>query len=128
MFKKNIAISKIQRIDDYTRNELSSDVNLGEDNVGENITYEDVFNIGKKTPEDFIKEQRMKEKIDKARQKLDPFERKLYDEYHGFGDYQGRKAKSIPALALNNNLKDAWQAQKLIKQIDQKMQEELKKL
>jgi len=125
LYGKKYSIRDLERVDSFKRNELSANKMLGSEGEGENISFGEIYNVGDVSGSDFLKAQRQKEKTDKALAQLSPFEQKLLSEHMGIGDFANRKPASFAALAFNNNLDSAWQAQKMIKDIKTKLDKEL---
>ncbi len=123
----NISKANIKRIKDLTRNELSANISMGAEDEGENINFGDIINTGKIDFDEYRKAKKEEERINKALNALDPQERKLFKEYEGLGEFKNKKAPSYAALAFNNNLNGGWQAQKIIKDINEKLRKELMK-
>lgn len=123
---KPIDIKAAKDIDKVMRSDLSADINIGTPGIGDNITRGDIMNIDSMTGDDLLTEERQKEKIDRALLTLTPQEKRLFEEYEGLGKYKNKKAGSFAALAFNNHLQDAWEAQRLIREIKRKLAKELK--
>jgi len=121
LYGKKYSIKDLERVDSFKRNELSANRILGSEGEGENISFGELYNVGDVSGSDFLKAQRQKEKTDKAFAQLSPLEQKLLSEHMGIGDFANRKPASFAALAFNNNLESAWQAQKMIKDIKTKL-------
>lgn len=113
----------IQRVENYKRNEWSANMTIGTEDVGDNITFRDVMDVDDTSVEDLLESQLLGERIDRAIATLTPLEQKLYREHKGIGGV--RKAPSLTALAFNNNLPSAWEAQKKLKAISEKLRQQL---
>ena len=85
----------------------------------------DLYDENQQTGEQYLQELREKEALEKALSSLSPKERKIYMEHRGLGEFEGRKVENFNALALNNNLKSAQEAQKIVGNIEEKLRKEL---
>lgn len=125
---KPIDLKAAKDIDKIMRTDLSADINIGTPGIGDNITRGDIMNVDSMTGDDLLEEKRNEEKLERAMATLTPQERRLYEEYEGQGKYKNKKAGSFAALAFNNHLQDAWEAQKIIKSVTAKLRRELQGL
>lgn len=127
VFKKDMTISEINRIQSYTRDHYSSNLVVGSEDTGNAETFGDInFQSSEQPMDEFIKEQRDEELLNKIlNSKLSKEDRDLFMESEGLGKYKNKGKISMASLAFNNNLGTAWEATKRINKIKEVLRNEL---
>lgn len=108
------------------RRELSGNVGIGEDGVGENLTFEELTDVSGKTVEDFLDEGDDKDKVNDLLSKLDDNERDLYEHINGVGKYEGVKPLKKGTIAQQKGFGSEYFAEKEIEKIKNKLRGDLK--
>lgn len=125
-YDKDFDTDYIQSTLDKQRKELSGNIAIGEDGVGENITFEELTDQSKVTMDDLMKKQNEKERLNGLLSKLDDDERDLYEQFNGIGKYEGMNLK-MDDIVKQKNLGSAHFAKKENKRIEDKLKGDLLK-
>lgn len=81
------------------RRELSVNTSIGEDGVGENITFGEIADVDVKTGKDYLKEGQDSEKLNRLLGALDANERGLYEQINGIGKFKGGARMGVGEFA-----------------------------
>lgn len=120
-FEKDIDEDTIKNLMERRRKEYSANTVVGEDDFGDSTTFGDVMDTEKITPRDHLDRANEKEKLNKYLDVLDEKDRKLYQQYRGFGDFENTGPMKLLDFAKTNDFKSEYYAKKKIKEIEDVM-------
>lgn len=125
-YNKDFDTKYIQDTLNKQRKELSGNIAIGEDGVGENITFEELTDQSKVTVDDYMKKENDKERLNNLLSKLDDNERDLYEQLNGIGKYEGMNLK-MDDIVKQKNLGSAHFAKKENQRLNAKLKGDLLK-
>lgn len=112
---KSLTVDKINRINALNRTEYSGDIQIGgdTDKGADYITFEDVMNTSKKTPEEIMTISSENDKIERMIEQMPKRERRMLKNYYGLGEFKGQKNTSLNRVSVNNGM-TYYEAQKAL--------------
>ncbi len=121
LYNKKADVKDIERVGNLTRRDLSG--NMQSEDNGETITFEDVYNTMKVTPQNVLNSRINDTRLDNAMKNLSPLERDVFTDRKGI---MGKgKESAWMGVAVNNNLKSEYMAKKIYQQAELKIRSSL---
>lgn len=122
-FNKDISADEINSIMRRGRNELSANVSIGQEGIGEDVEFGDVMNVPDIEPADYLKASNEAERLHTMISKLDEPDQKLYKQYKGIGEYAKTGPVKKGDLAMEHNIKSEYFVKNKINEIEKRLKE-----
>lgn len=124
-YETDVDIDYIKKTMAKQRKELSGNTSIGEDGVGENITFEEMSDVTEDTTKDHLNQANKAEKLDGLLGKLDDNERDIYEELLGVGKFKGQTPMKMGEWARKHGFKTEHFGEKEVKRIENKLRGEI---
>lgn len=127
--KKKVTDDWLTKVENATKKSFSGDKLMGDNGVGEDITFMDVLNGTSTSAEEEYDKKLTVDKFKQAFDSLTPQEQRIFAERNPgvFGINAGKKQLSWNYVALNNNLSSGYLAEKKYKEIEGKLRDHVNK-